>query len=80
VVAILCAHRANKKSDQANDHSRRAEARALEPHDVRWDDGWLSESRGAYVITKRADDPAHEVRATVEFDGQEQTLTAELLE
>lgn len=71
---------ARRLAEDANAFSHRAEARETERHDVRWDEGWLSQRDGVYVVIKRGDDPAYNVRATVEFDGQEQTLTADLLE
>jgi hypothetical protein len=70
---------ARELAKDANKYSHRAEARETERHDVRWDDGWLSKTRGMYAITKRGDDPARKVRATVSFDGQEQSLTVEVL-
>lgn len=71
---------ARRLAEDANSFSHRAEARETERHDVRWDDGWFSQTDGIYVVIKRGDDPAYNVRATVDFDGQEQTLTADLLE
>lgn len=71
---------ARKLAEDANAYSHRSEARETERHDVRWDDGWLIPSDGIYVVTKRGDDPAYDIRVTVEFDGQEQTGRADLLE
>ena len=71
---------ARELAAEANSYSHRAEAREVEHHDVRWDDGWLARNRGIYAVIKRGDDPAHNVRVTVEFDGQEQTDSVDLME
>jgi hypothetical protein len=68
---------ARQLAEEANTYSHRAEARETERHDVHWDGEW--EQPGTYVITKRGDDQAHDVKATVTADGEEVIVTADLL-
>lgn len=66
-------HRACTAWCDANDISRRAEARETERHDVRWEYGWLSKQQGIYALTKRGSDVAHDVKATVKLGIHELT-------
>lgn len=66
---------ARRLAEEANTYSHRAEARETEGHDVHWDGEW--ERPGIYVLTKRGDDEAHNVKATVTCEGEEVTVTAD---
>lgn len=71
VAAIIYAHVAYRTA-------KGSEARATERHDVYWDGDW--EDHGLYVLTKRGNNHAHAVKATVVIDGEERTLTADHVE
>ncbi|CQD21587.1 hypothetical protein BN970_05059 [Mycolicibacterium conceptionense] len=77
--ANTTADNALEVAKEANQYSHRDEARATERHDVHWDEGWESLQRGIYCLTKRGDDEAHDVKATVTFAGQELTRRASLI-
>lgn len=71
IAAIVYAHVAYRTA-------KNSEARATERHDVYWDGDW--EDHGLYVLTKRGNDHAHAVKATVVIDDEEKTLTADHIE
>lgn len=64
-------------AEEANEFSRRSEQREIETHDVHWDGDW--EYPGRYVLTKLGDDEAHNVKATVSYDGERVTQEAEVI-
>lgn len=84
VVAIIYAHMANRKSNDAgrlakgaHDIALRGEAREVERHDVRWEGRWDPQQPGRYLLTKRGDAEARNVRATMRYKDDEQTVTAD---
>lgn len=68
---------ARQLAEEANTYSQRSESRETERHDVHWEGDWVRP--GTYVLIKRGDDEAHQVKATVWADGDEVTQTAELV-
>lgn len=59
---------------EANEFSHRAEQRDTERHDVHWDGDWVEP--GLYRLVKHGDDAAHNVKATVTYEGETVTHTA----
>lgn len=68
---------ARELAQEANDIRRRGEARETERHDVHWDGDW--EEPGVYVLTKLGSDEARDLTATVVYDGERMTQTADLM-
>ena len=67
-------------AEQANEMAKRQETRETERHDVHWDGSWDWDHPGRYLLIKRGNDEAHDVRATLtytsKYNTQEQTATA----
>jgi hypothetical protein len=63
---------------EANDYSHRAEQRETERHDVYWEGDWVEP--GIYLLVKRGDDSARNVKATVYYDGNELSQSVDSLD
>lgn len=68
---------ARRLAMEANEYSHRGEQRETEKHDVFWEGDWLKP--GTYILVKRGDAPAHNVKATVSYEGNEVTQTADVI-
>ncbi len=89
IIAVIYAHLANNKSSRANaiasdakvfaaaanDIAARGEAREVERHDVHWEGGWDPRQPGRYLLRKRGNTEACDVRARVSYQGDEQVAT-----
>jgi hypothetical protein len=88
IIAVIYAHLANNKSSRANaiasdakvfaaaanDIAARGEAREVEPHDVHWEGSWDPRQPGRYLLRKRGNTEARDVRASVSYHGDEQVV------
>ncbi|WP_445160946.1 hypothetical protein ACTXG5_22825 [Mycobacterium sp. Dal123C01] len=81
VVAVIYAHVAVKRASDAKEFAKtaneiagRGEAREIEKHDVHWDGEWDPGQPGRYLLRKRGDDEARNVRARVSYGDDEQTV------
>lgn len=68
---------AKQLAAEANDISRRGEARDTERHDVHWEGDW--DQPGVYILTKLGADEACYVKATVTYDDERITKTADTI-
>lgn len=78
IYAHLAVNRANdakKLAAEANDIAARGEAREVEKHDVHWDGDWDPQQPGRYLLRKRGDDEARNVRARVSYGDDEKTVS-----
>lgn len=65
---------ARELAQEANQYSHRAESRETERNDVDWDCDWDPGQPGRYLVRKRGRDDAHNVVATITYDGHEETV------
>lgn len=72
------AHDARRIAMEANGYSHRAEQRETKRHDVYWEGDWVEP--GTYLLIKRGDDPAHNAKATVSYEGNEVSQSAAVIE
>ena len=93
VIALIYAYIAHRESGEANDiadeamklarHANhiaaRGEERETEQHDVFWEGAWDPRQPGSYLLRKRGDAVAINVRARVSYRGDEQTASSECI-
>jgi hypothetical protein len=75
-VSNTIASSARQLAEEANEISHRGEARETEHHDVRWEGGWDPGQPGDFILMKRGDHEARNVKATVRYGDEEQTRDA----
>jgi hypothetical protein len=92
VIALIYAHMAHRESGEANDIAdearklardaniaARGEARETEQHDVFWEGDWDPRRPGRYLLRKRGDAVAINVRARVSYSGDKQAASSECM-